>query len=442
MKLAVIGTGYLGATHAACMTLLGHEVLGVDVDLEKLAQLSRGELPFFEPGLSEILVKARNDGSLRFTSSYQEAADFADVYFIAVGTPQKSGEYSADLSALESVIYQLAPLVDKPAVILGKSTVPVGTAERLARVASELSPAGPGLELAWNPEFLREGFAVADTLSPDRLVLGVDPQCRGRAEQVTREIYSRLIEDEVPFIVTDLATSELVKVAANAFLATKISFINAVADVCEAAGADVSVLATAIGYDVRIGPHYLNAGLGFGGGCLPKDIRGFIARAGELGVDDALTFLREVDNINARRRTRLVEVARQACGGSLMGRRVTVLGAAFKPNSDDVRDSPALSVAGQIHLQGAIVSVFDPKAMENSRRIFPTLNYTDSASAACAEADLVLLLTEWDEFRSLDPVELKSRVNVPTIIDGRNCLDPAEWRKAGWTYRGFGRRPA
>jgi UDPglucose 6-dehydrogenase len=437
--MVVLGTGYLGATHAACMAQLGHEVLGVDVDPSKLAKLEAGDAPFFEPGLVDVLRSATSSGRLRFSSSYEEAAEFADVFFTAVATPQKKGEYGADLHYVDSVIAQLAPLLDKPALILGKSTVPVGTAARLGELARDLSPAGDALEVAWNPEFLREGYAVQDTLNPDRIVLGVDQDGPGLAEQVAREIYADLIERDIPFIVTDLATAELVKVSANAFLATKISFINAIAEVCEAVGADVTVLADAIGHDDRIGRRFLNAGIGFGGGCLPKDIRAFMARAGELGANQALTFLREVDSINMRRRTRTVEIARTACGGGFIGARVAVLGTAFKPDSDDVRDSPALNVAGQIQLQGATVTVFDPQAMDNSRALFPTLNYATSAFEACEGADAVLVLTEWEDFRSMDPVALRQIVRSPAVVDGRNCLDANAWCTAGWTYRALGR---
>jgi UDPglucose 6-dehydrogenase len=437
-QIAVFGTGYLGATHAACMAELGHDVLGVDVDSAKLAKLEAGKVPFYEPGLEEVLQRNISAGRLRFTSSYEEAAEFADVHFLGVGTPQKKGEFAADLKYVEAVVETLAPLLTRPAIIFGKSTVPVGTAERLGRRARELAPATSEVEVAWNPEFLREGFAVQDTLHPDRLVLGVDRDRPGRAEEVAREIYSQLLSEDIPFIVTDLATAELVKTSANAFLATKISFINAISEVCEASGADVTVLADAIGHDARIGRRFLNAGVGFGGGCLPKDIRAFMARAGELGADQALTFLREVDNINMRRRTRMVELAREACG-SLLGARVAVLGAAFKPDSDDVRDSPALNVAGQIQLQGAAVSVFDPKAMDNSRALFPTLGYAETTLDACEGADVVLLLTEWSEFAKLQPADLDAVVRRKVLIDGRNCLDPQEWRRAGWTYRGLGR---
>ena len=437
-RIVVIGTGYLGATHAACMADLGHDVLGVDVDPSKLAKLEAGEVPFWEPGLPEVLTRNIGAGRLRFTASYAEAAEFGDVFFLAVGTPQRKGEFAADVTYVDSVIENLAPLVDRPAVIFGKSTVPVGTAARLGARARELSPAGEQLEVAWNPEFLREGHAVQDTLHPDRLVLGVDRDRPGRAEDVAREVYATLLGEGIPFLVTDLATAELVKTSANAFLATKISFINAISEVCEAAGADVTVLADAIGHDDRIGRKFLNAGIGFGGGCLPKDIRAFMARAGELGADQALTFLREVDAINMRRRTAMVDVVREQVG-TLLGTRVAVLGCAFKPDSDDVRDSPALNVAGQLQLQGAGVSVYDPKAMDNSRALFPTLGYSASTLEACRGADVVLVLTEWREFRDLVPADLDGVVREKRIVDGRNCLDPELWRSAGWTYRGLGR---
>ncbi|MBV6759784.1 UDP-glucose dehydrogenase family protein [Rhodococcus opacus] len=439
MRCTVFGTGYLGATHAACMAELGHDVLGVDIDPGKVAKLSSGEVPFYEPGLGDVLRRNIDAGRLHFTTSYREAAEFADLHFLGVGTPQKKGEYGADLRHVHSVIDTLAPLLDRPAVIVGKSTVPVGTAADLGARARALAPAGDAVEVAWNPEFLREGFAVEDTLHPDRMVLGVDRLRPGRAEAELRELYARLLGEDIPFLVTDLATAELVKVSANAFLATKISFINAISEVCEATGADVTQLADALGYDARIGRRFLNAGLGFGGGCLPKDIRAFMARAGELGANQALHFLREVDSINMRRRTRMVELAAQACGGSLLGANVAVLGAAFKPESDDVRDSPALNVAGMMQLHGAVVSVYDPKALDNSRRLFPTLNYATSAVEACDNADAVLLLTEWAEFAALKPEDLNGVVRARVMVDGRNCLDAEDWREAGWVYRGLGR---
>ncbi|QBS41947.1 UDP-glucose/GDP-mannose dehydrogenase family protein [Nocardia sp. CS682] len=438
MRCTVFGTGYLGATHAACMAELGHDVIGVDVDPGKVAKLSDGVVPFYEPGLEDVLRRNLDTGRLRFTTSYAEAAAHADVHFLGVGTPQKKGEYAADLKYVHAVVDTLAPMLERPSVIIGKSTVPVGTAAALGARARGLT--STDVEVAWNPEFLREGFAVKDTLRPDRLVLGVDRERPGAGwvEDMVREIYAELIADEVPFLLTDLATAELVKVSANAFLATKISFINAVSEVCEATGADVTMLADALGYDARIGRRFLNAGLGFGGGCLPKDIRAFMARSGELGADHAVAFLREVDNINMRRRTKVVDMAARACGGSLLGANVAVLGAAFKPESDDVRDSPALNVAGMIQLHGAVVTVYDPKALENSRRVFPTLNYATSVAEACERADVVLVLTEWDEFTALRPEDLNRVVRTKSIIDGRNCLNRANWRAAGWVYAGLG----
>ncbi len=436
LRITVIGTGYLGATHAACMAELGFQVLGVDIDADKVAALAKGDVPFFEPGLAELISRHTETGALRFGTDIAEAGAFGDVHFVCVGTPQKPGEFAADMRAVDAVFDSLAPHLRPGAVIAGKSTVPVGTAARLAERVRELAPEPDSVELVWNPEFLREGFAIEDTLSPDRLVLGVRSD---RGEQMLRQVYAPLLDRGVPLIVTDYATAELVKVSANAFLATKISFINAMAEVCEAAGADVTQLSRALSYDTRIGGRFLNAGLGFGGGCLPKDIRAFMARAGELGADQALTFLKEVDAINMRRRARMVDLAREQCDGSFLGRRVAVLGAAFKPNSDDIRDSPALNVAASIQLQGAQVTVYDPKANDNARKLFPTLAYAESAVDAAAGAHLVLHLTEWQEFREMDPAELAGVVAERRVVDGRNALDPARWRAAGWTYRALGR---
>ncbi|MFB8082718.1 MULTISPECIES: UDP-glucose dehydrogenase family protein [unclassified Streptomyces] len=436
LKITVIGTGYLGATHAAAMAELGFEVLGLDVVPEKIELLSSGRVPMYEPGLEELLAKhvagiEGSSGRLRFTTSWEEVGAFGDVHFVCVNTPQKHGEYACDMSYVDAAFASLAAVVREGALVVGKSTVPVGSAERLAGVLPE------GVELAWNPEFLREGFAVQDTLHPDRIVVGVQGE---RAEKLLREVYAGPVGDGSPFVVTDFPTAELVKTSANSFLATKISFINAMAEVCEAAGGDVAKLAEAIGHDDRIGAKFLRAGIGFGGGCLPKDIRAFMARAGELGADQALTFLREIDSINMRRRGQMVEMAREALGGStFLGRRVAVLGATFKPDSDDVRDSPALNVAGQIHLQGGQVTVYDPKGMDNARRLFPTLGYADSALEAVRGADVVLHLTEWREFRELDPAALAEVAASRVILDGRNALDSARWRSAGWTYRAMGR---
>ena len=432
----MIGTGYLGATHAACMAELGHEVLGVDVDETKIEALKNSKVPFYEPGLPEVLERNIEAGRLSFTTSYAEAAAFANVHFIGVGTPQQRGSYAADTRYVEAVIDDLVPQLEGAHLILGKSTVPVGTAAALQERADTLAKPGTTVEIAWNPEFLREGYAVKDTIEPDRIVLGV----RGgtNAEEIAREVYATPLENDTPFIVTDLQTAELVKVSANAFLATKISFINAVSEVCENVGADVTQLADAIGYDDRIGRKFLGAGLGFGGGCLPKDIRAFMARAGEVGADQALTFLREVDAINMRRRQRVIDLAREELG-SVIGRNITVLGAAFKPNSDDVRDSPALAVAGQLSLAGASVRVYDPQGMDNARKVNPTLDYAVSLEDALRGAELVILATEWQEFKEMDPVWAAELVAKQLLIDGRNVLPIADWQNAGWKLTALGR---
>ncbi len=434
-KLSVIGTGYLGATHAVCMVELGFDVIGLDVDEEKIERLAKGEVPFFEPGLPELLSKHSSSGKLRFTTSYEEAAEFADVHFICVGTPQKKGEYSADLRHVESAFTSLSPHLTRKVLVVGKSTVPAGTAAHMEKLMRSLTPS-KDVELAWNPEFLREGFAVEDTLRPDRLVFGVHSDW---AEQQLRAAFAPVIDTGTPVVVTDFATAELVKVAANSFLATKISFINAMAEVCETTGADVTALSEAIGYDDRIGHKFLRAGLGFGGGCLPKDIRAFIARAGELGVDQAVSFLREVDEINLRRRARTVELGLDLIDGSYRGTRIAVLGAAFKPNSDDIRDSPALDVAASIGRRGGDVVVYDPQALDNARRAHPELAYVNSLDEALTGADVTMVLTEWDEFQDMDPVVVGEQVAQRNMVDGRNILDPVAWRKAGWRYRALGR---
>jgi UDPglucose 6-dehydrogenase len=437
MKISVIGCGYLGAVHAASMAELGHEVVGVDVDEPKVAALRDARAPFYEPGFEELLQRTLGTGRLTFTTDVADATG-AQVHFVCVGTPQKRGEYAADMRYVEAAVESLLQILQPGEVVVGKSTVPVGTAARLAEMVGDKVP---GALLVWNPEFLREGFAVQDTLHPDRLVYGLPGDDDGvTAERLLDEVYAPIVARGTPKVTSDYATAEMVKTAANSFLATKISFINAMAELCEATGADVKLLADAIGYDDRIGRKFLNAGLGFGGGCLPKDIRAFMARAGELGADQALTFLREVDNINMRRRIRMVELAREVCDGSLLGKRVAVLGAAFKPDSDDIRDSPALNVAAQLQLQGAVVQVTDPAAVENSRRLWPQLDYADTPEDAAAGADAVLVLTEWRQYRELDPVAFGRVVRQKRVLDGRNALDREAWTAAGWTYRALGRR--
>ncbi|MFT4212649.1 MAG: UDP-glucose/GDP-mannose dehydrogenase family protein [Microbacterium sp.] len=435
MKLSVIGCGYLGAVHAAAMASIGHEVVGIDVDQRKIDALSKGEAPFFEPGLQEILTAGIESGNLRFTTDLSAAAG-AKVHFIGVGTPQQKDGYAADLTYVNAAVDGLLPFLAEGDIVAGKSTVPVGTA---AVLAERVTPTGA--TLVWNPEFLREGFAVQDTVDPDRLVAGVPAGDEGeQAASILREVYHPSVAKGTPFIVTDYATAELVKVSANAFLATKISFINAMAEIAEVTGADVTQLADAIGYDARIGRRFLGAGIGFGGGCLPKDIRAFSARAEELGRGESVAFLREIDEINLRRRDRAVQLVVDGLGGSVFKKNVTVLGAAFKPHSDDIRDSPALDVAVRLHGLGAWVTVTDPAAIENARRIHPQLNYVEDRDEALRGADAVIVVTEWDEYRrELDPAYAASLTAGSVIVDGRNCLDATAWRAAGWDYYGMGR---
>ncbi|MFD5224638.1 UDP-glucose dehydrogenase family protein [Microbacterium sp. NPDC058342] len=435
MRLSVIGCGYLGAVHAAAMASIGHEVVGIDVDANKIASLSRGEAPFFEPGLQEILTEGIASGRLSFTTDVAAAAG-ATVHFVGVGTPQQAGGYAADLTYVNAAIDSLLPHLAPGDVVAGKSTVPVGTAADLARRVS-----GTGATLVWNPEFLREGWAVQDTIDPDRLVVGVPAGAEGEhAAETLREVYHPAVAKGTPFIVTDYATAELVKVSANAFLATKISFINAMAEIAEVTGADVTQLADAIGHDARIGRKFLGAGIGFGGGCLPKDIRAFSARAEELGRGESVNFLREVDAINLRRRERAVQLVVDALDGAVFGKKVAVLGAAFKPHSDDVRDSPALDVAVRLHGLGAHVVVTDPQAIDNARRLHPQLAYEADRDAAIRDADAVIMVTEWDEYRrELSPAHASSLTHGRVVVDGRNGLDAAAWRDAGWSYYGMGR---
>lgn len=434
MKLSVIGCGYLGAVHATAMASIGHEVVGIDVDAERIALLGAGRAPFFEPGLEEILDHAVGSGSIRFSTDVSSAAD-ATVHFIAVGTPQRGDGHAADLSYIDSAVSALLPVLSPGDLVVGKSTVPVGTAQRLADLVRPT-----GARLVWNPEFLREGFAVKDTLEPDRLVYGTSQDDdSGSDVAILDEVYRTAISAGVPRLITDFATAELVKVSANAFLATKISFINAMAEIAERTGADVTQLADAIGLDERIGRRFLNAGIGFGGGCLPKDIRAFAARAEELGVGESVRFLHEVDAINLRRRQRVVDLVIEAFGGDPNGHHVAVLGLAFKPESDDTRDSPALDVARRLQGAGATVHAFDPAAIETAKRVAPNLTYAESALAAVSDAEVVVVATEWREFRDLNPADLAKVTSGRTIIDARNCLDAGVWRDAGWTYRGMGR---
>ena len=432
LKLSVIGTGYLGATHAACMASLGFDVIGFDTETSKIDLLAKGKVPFYEPDLEDLLAEQIKSGRLTFTNNINELAN-ADVHFICVGTPQVKDGNAADLTYVDSALEAIAKIVKPGGLVVGKSTVPVGTATRLRNRLLELNPKA---DLAWNPEFLREGFAVEDTLRPNRLVVGV---VNDLAEKILKEVYVSNLRENTPWVRADLPTAELVKVAANSFLATKISFINAMAEICEAAGGDVTVLAKAIGYDPRIGSRFLQAGIGFGGGCLPKDIRAFMARAEELGAKQAVEFLKEIDAINLRARQRIIELVRKDLSENLQGKKVAILGAAFKPDSDDVRDSPALDIAAQIQAAGAVVIVHDPKAIANAQKRFPALKFAEDINSTLKDAEIVLHLTEWKIYREINPVEVKSLVKSAIMIDGRNALDRELWQSAGWKFRALGR---
>ena len=433
-RLSVIGTGYLGVTHSVCMASLGHKVIALDVDAKKISALSAGLVPFHEPELPEMLASGLASGNLIFTSDFEQVAQNADVHFLCVGTPQSGDSGAADLSQIQAAVSALAPFLTKPCLVVGKSTVPVGTAKWISDYFANNSPAGTDVHVVWNPEFLREGFAVQDTLHPDRVVLGITHEAD---MEILKEVYAEALTSDTPLIVTDYSTAELVKVAANAFLATKISFINSFADLADKVGADVSTLADAIGHDTRIGRRFLNAGIGFGGGCLPKDIRALQASADELGLSEQFAFLKNVDAVNQSRRTHVVELARTELG-SLTGKTITILGAAFKPDSDDIRDSPALDIALALADAGAKVQLHDPVALPQVRARNLPVTAIDDVSEAFTSADLVLHLTEWQDYRELNPEKLGQSVKTKRIIDGRNVLDRDLWSNAGWqiTYLG------
>jgi len=432
MKITVIGLGYLGATHAVAMAKVGHQVIGIEPNQQKIDSLVQGKAGFFEPGLDEELAKQIAGGRIEFKLAHDESSRDADIHFICVGTPQTSGSMAADTRYLESAIRDVAPYLRSDALVVGKSTVPVGTAVKLtAQLAQATAFDQPNL--AWNPEFLREGTALEDSLNPDRLVIGVTNE---RSEELLRKVFAPMIDAGVPFLVTDLATAELVKAAANAFLATKISFINAMAEIAEVSGADASQLAKAIGYDERIGNKFLRNGVGFGGGCLPKDIRALMARAEELGVGESVAYLHEIDKINLRRRDRVIQLLKAELG-SLLGKRVLILGAAFKPDSDDVRDSPALAIALLAKGEGADVVVHDPVALHGVALKHPELHLEQDLAKAFIDADALVLATEWKEYRELDPTSVSVRNKF--IIDGRNVLDIAKWQQAGFRVSALGR---
>jgi UDPglucose 6-dehydrogenase len=448
-RLTFLGVGPLGGTYAACYAELGYEVLGYDIDAGRVEKFSAGELPFHERGLDDLVHKNLATGRLRFTTDIDQVAEFGDVHFLCVGTPSRPDSDSADLSYMESCVTALAPKLKRDCLVVGKSTVPVGTASWVQQLLDKHTDPEVHVEVAWSPEFLQEANAVEDVLRPNRVVLAAQSEwAENLLEAAHKGVFelAALEEREVPMVVTDFATAELVKVAANAFLSTKISFINAMADLCDVAGGDVTDLARAIGYDARIGNKFLRAGIGFGGGCLPKDLRALAARGRELGVGESMRFLSEIESINLSRRTKAVRLAAELtgrehgpAGPDLAGVAITVLGATFKPDTDDVRDSPGLDIARRLAAEGATVTVYDPMGMDNARGLYPDLGYAHSLTEAVEGAELVCVVTPWEEFRHLDPAALSDLVAAPRVLDGMNCLDPQLWRNAGWTYRGMGR---
>ncbi|MGW0764467.1 UDP-glucose dehydrogenase family protein [Streptomyces sp. NPDC002676] len=437
MRISVIGCGHLGIPHAAAMAELGHEVIGVDVDQAKVDRLNAGECPIFEIGLPELLARHTESGRLRFTTDLREAADFAELHFIGVGTPIDADGRSYDTGQVYGAIRQLAPHLDRPCTIVGKSTVTTGTTRQVAALAQRLAPAGEGVEVVWNPEFLREGHAVEDTLRPDRIIAGVTT---AEGEKAIRAVYAPILDAGVPIFVTDPQTAELAKGAANTFLGLKISFINAVADMCEAAGADISQIVEILGVDPRIGSGGMRPGIGYGGGCLPKDVRAFTASARQLGAEQAATLLRAAEKINETRTdVALTLIARALGNRPVEGARVTVWGAAFKPGTNDVRESPALALARALQQAGATVTVHDPQAVATAMTRNPELHYTDDLSASLDGADIVVLATEWPEYQQVAPHAFVDRPATPLLVDCRTTLDPEPWRTAGWTVHQLGR---
>ncbi|WP_434995267.1 UDP-glucose dehydrogenase family protein [Arthrobacter sp. Ld5] len=434
MRISVIGCGYLGTVHAEALSALGHDVTAVDTDRDRIHQLSCGGVPFFEPGLTPLLDAGRRAGTLRFTSDVAEVAD-CDVHFLCVGTPQQKTTHHADLTHVFSAVEALAPHLREGSVVAGKSTVPAGTSATLRRLL-----AGTGADLAWNPEFLRQGTAVDDSLHPDRLIYGVAEGAAGaRTAGVLDEVYAPLLAAGVARLVTGFTTAELAKSAANAFLALKVSYMNGIAEICDGVGADVSALAGAIGLDPRIGGKYLNAGAGFGGGCLPKDIRSLRAQAHDADAHSLAALLGLVDDMNTEARRRIHDLARHMCGGALSARRITVLGAAFKPHTDDVRDSPSIDIALQLARSGAAVTITDPQALPTACLNYPQLHFEADTVQALRGAELTILLTDWPQYRALDPSDTAAVVSRRAILDGRNALPSNAWRSAGWDYRGIGR---
>jgi len=429
MKLSIIGTGYVGLVTGTCFAEVGHHVICVDNNAEKVKMLQAGGIPIYEPGLEELVKKNVAAGRLSFTTSTAEGVQKSDVVFIAVPTPPQP-DGSVDLSYIEKVARDIAAAITSYKIVVDKSTVPVKTGEKVTETIKRYCPAKAEFDVVSNPEFLREGFAVGDLMKPDRIVIGTRTQ---RPVAAMKEIYTPF---NAPIIVTDINSAELIKHAANSFLALKISYINAIANVCEAAGANVQEVANGIGLDDRIGRRFLNAGLGFGGSCFPKDLSAFIKIAEQIGYDFKL--LKEVQNINANQMERFLKKITDTLW-VLKDKKIGVLGLAFKQNTDDVRSSPAIDLCQRLLNEGATLRVHDPKAMDKAKSLLPNVTYVDDMNAVEQGCDALVLATEWDEFKQLDLAKAKQSLSHPILFDGRNLFDPAEMEKLGWIYKSVGR---
>jgi UDPglucose 6-dehydrogenase len=433
MHVAVIGTGYVGLVSGACFSEFGVSVVCVDKDADKIARLKRGEMPIYEPGLDQLVESNVKAGRLSFTTDTKAAVAGADAVFIAVGTPSRRGDGHADLSYVFAAAEEIAASLTGYAVVVTKSTVPVGTGRKVEAILRKARPAG-GFDVASNPEFLREGAAIEDFMHPDRVVIGAESE---RAREVMRALYRPLFLIETPMLFTSIETAELIKYAANSFLATKITFINEVADLCEKLGADVQDVAKGIGLDGRIGRKFLHAGPGYGGSCFPKDCLALVRTAQEAKAP--LSIVETVVNVNEQRKRQMADKVIQACGGSVKGKTLALLGLTFKPNTDDMRDSPSLAIVPALLAAGAQVRAFDPEGMAEAKKLMPDIGYCGNSYETMEGADALVLVTEWNEFRALDLARVKTLLKTPTVIDLRNIYKPADMAAAGFFYTSVGR---
>jgi len=434
MKITIIGTGYVGLVTGACLSEFGHDVTCMDKDQAKIDRLLAGSIPIYEPGLDVLVKKSTHEQRLHFTTDLQDAVNQSSAVFLAVGTPShRRGNGYADLTYVYEAARELAPHLRDYTVIIDKSTVPVGTAQQVKRIVHTENPAAD-FDVASNPEFLREGAALSDFMRPDRVVIGSEAE---RAIAILKKIYNPLYLRDIPFVITSPETAELIKYASNAFLATKISFINEMSTICEAVGADVTALAKAMGLDGRIGGKFLHPGPGYGGSCFPKDTLALLRIAQEHGTASRL--VEATVEVNSAQKARMVKKIRDAMGGSASGKTIGVLGLTFKPETDDLRDSPALSILPPLAEKGARIQAHDPAGMEEAKKLMPDLQYVDSPYEACQNADALVLLTEWNQYRALDLAKVKSLMKTPVFIDLRNVYDPAQMTELGFQYHSIGR---